>query len=154
MFVYLDGMPVDTLRAEDFGNQPDWAVENGSVEDNLLKNPGFEKEHGDTISGSYREVEGWQLSPFDQYNCSYFVVNQEINNELDKDNHIMLGVSPERIDQIARMLPMGQVDRPGWDWSTFVEFGAGSVEAVPLTFIQDPESGRKLVYDFVVVACK
>ena len=71
-----------------------------------------------------------------------------------KDNHIMLGVSPERIDQIARMLPMGQVDRPGWDWSTFVEFGAGSVEAVPLTFIQDPESGRKLVYDFVVVACK
>ena len=71
-----------------------------------------------------------------------------------KDNHIMLGVSPERIDQIARMLPMVQVDRPGWDWSTFVEFGAGSVEAVPLTFIQDPESGRKLVYDFVVVACK
>ena len=28
------------------------------------------------------------------------------------------------------------------------------MEAVPLTFIQDPESGRKLVYDFVVVACK
>ena len=89
MFVYRDGMPVDTLRTEDYGHQPDWAVENGNVEENLLKNPGFEGEFGGVVSGTIREVEGWQLNPFDQYNCTYFVVNQEINNELDKNNHIM-----------------------------------------------------------------
>ena len=89
VFIYRDGLPVDTLRANDFGHQPDWAVENGGVVENLLKNPGFEGEHGGTVSGTIREVEGWQLNPFDQYNCSYFVVNQEIDNELDFNNHVM-----------------------------------------------------------------
>ena len=85
------------------------------------------------------------------FDAAYARARQE---PLPNDNHIMLGVSPERIDRIARMLPMGQVDRPGWDWSTFIELGAGSVEAVPLTFIKDPETGRKLVFEFVVIAHK
>ena len=89
MFIYRDGMPIDTLRSQDYGNQPDWAVENGDVVENLLKCPGFEGEYGDTISGTVREVEGWQLNPFDQYNCTYFVENKEINNELDFNNHVM-----------------------------------------------------------------
>lgn len=90
VFVYRDGVQVATLRADDYGHQADWAVKNGEVVENLLKNGNFEGEWNQRSSDSLvNRVEGWIVDPIDQYNCKYEVPNFEINNELDHYNHVM-----------------------------------------------------------------
>ncbi len=89
VFVYRDGLPVDTLRAHDFGHTTEMLGENGVASENLVKNGTFEGEFGDFHSGLIHSLEGWQFSSFDQYNCKFDVVKREINNEYDKDNHVV-----------------------------------------------------------------
>ncbi len=88
-FIYRDGLPIDTVRLADYGLQPEWGVENDDIVENLLRNPDFEGEFGAKISGTVRSIEGWILNPFDQYNCTFAVANEEISNEQDPDNHIL-----------------------------------------------------------------
>lgn len=90
IMAYRDGVHYSTLRAADYGNQKTWAVADGELSENLLKNSNFEGEF------NYREpdtllsrVEGWIVDPIDQYNCTYDVINKQINKELDQDNHVM-----------------------------------------------------------------
>ena len=89
IFAYRDGIQVATLRASDYGNQAEWAVENGEIVENLLKNSNFEGEYNVRADGLVNRVEGWILDPIDQYNCAYDVANLEIDNELDHNNHAM-----------------------------------------------------------------
>ena len=90
VYAYRDGIEVAVLRAGDYGNQADWAIENGDVVENLLKNPGFEGEFDFRASDSLlNKVEGWIVDPIDQYNCTYEVINKEVNRELDQYNHVM-----------------------------------------------------------------
>ncbi|MBR6947527.1 MAG: hypothetical protein IKH53_06190, partial [Muribaculaceae bacterium] len=44
IFVYRDGMPVDTMRLADLALQPEWSTSNGEVEPNLIRNGDFEGE--------------------------------------------------------------------------------------------------------------
>ena len=44
VFVYRDGLAVDTFRVADLALQPDWSVETGKALRNLLKNSDFEGE--------------------------------------------------------------------------------------------------------------
>ncbi len=87
--LYRDGLFVANLRTADYGHQSEWAVENGEVVENLLKNADFEGEWNKRADGQVNRVEGWFLDPIDQYNCQYYVINNEINNELDYNNHVM-----------------------------------------------------------------
>ncbi|MDE6134904.1 MAG: hypothetical protein K2F79_04955, partial [Muribaculaceae bacterium] len=89
MNIYRDGMQVANLRTSDYGTQADWAVENGDVAENLLKNSGFEGEWNTRADGLVNRVEGWFVDPIDRYNCTYEVPNYEINNDLDHNNHVM-----------------------------------------------------------------
>ncbi len=70
------------------------------------------------------------------------------------DRHVLLGVSTSTIDAIARDLPLGRMARPEWDAQALMELGAVDVETSPRTFITDPETQDKLVFDFVVTARK
>jgi len=87
--VYRDGLFITNLRTADYGNQPEWAVENGEIVENLLKNGDFEGEWNKRADGNVNRVEGWILDPIDYYNCQYYVVNNEIDNDLDYNNHVM-----------------------------------------------------------------
>jgi hypothetical protein len=89
VFAYRDGLLVSTQRTHDYGNQADWATENGDISENLLKNPGFEGEVGYRSDKLLNQVEGWIVDPIDQYNCNYYVPNYEIDNTLDYNNHVM-----------------------------------------------------------------
>lgn len=89
VFAYRDGLLVATLRADDYANQPEWAIENGDLKENLLKNPGFEGEWNTRADGLVDRVEGWTLNPMDQYNCQYSVINKELDKDLDYNNHVM-----------------------------------------------------------------
>ena len=90
VFVYRDGIQVATLRAKDYGTQPEWAVANGEVSENLLKNGNFEGEWNMRATDSLvNKVEGWIVDPIDRYNCTYEVPNLEVNNELDFNNHVL-----------------------------------------------------------------
>ncbi len=90
VYAYRDGIEVAVLRTQDYGNQADWAIENGDIVENLLKNPGFEGEFNFRASDSLlNKVEGWILDPIDRYNCTYEVINKEINKDLDNYNHVM-----------------------------------------------------------------
>ncbi|MDE6121246.1 MAG: hypothetical protein K2F63_05600, partial [Muribaculaceae bacterium] len=73
MFVYRDGVQVATLRTGDYGEQADWAVENGDVVENLLKNGNFEGEWNTRADSLVNRVEGWFVDPIDRYNCTYEV---------------------------------------------------------------------------------
>lgn len=90
VFIYRDGMLVGTQRASDFGHSSAWLE--GATEDvveNLLKNADFEGEWNTRGDGLVNRVEGWHLDPIDQYNCNYTVINREIDNEFDHNNHVM-----------------------------------------------------------------
>ena len=90
VFVYRDGIEVAMLRTHDYGNQPEWAVADGEIKENLLKNPGFEGEWNTRASDSVvNKVEGWIVDPIDRYNCTYEINNYEINKELDQYNHVL-----------------------------------------------------------------
>lgn len=87
IFAYRDGLPIGTFRASDFGGQADWGIENGDLLENMLKNSDFEGEWNAREDGLVTQVEGWQLGPIDQYNCTFSVPNLEVNNALDINNH-------------------------------------------------------------------
>ena len=73
---------------------------------------------------------------------------------LPNDNHILLGVPTNRIDDLARTLPLGRRQRPQWDETVLADLGAKTVETRPLSTITDPATNEALVFDFVVVASK
>lgn len=73
---------------------------------------------------------------------------------LPNDNHILLGVPTNRIDDLARTLPLGRNQRPQWDEAVLAALGAKTVESRPLSTITDPVTNEALVFDFVVVASK
>ena len=90
IFVYRDGLAIDTLRTADLGLQSDFAIENGEPTENLLKNGTFEGEFDVRSSDNltYR-IEGWDVSPLDQYNSTQNIANQEISNNQDFNNHVL-----------------------------------------------------------------
>ena len=90
VFIYRDGLAVDTVRMADLGAQADWTVETGDYAENLVKNPGFEGEWNWSASRNIvTDIEGWNVSPFDQYNSTQNIANCEIDNVQDYDNHAL-----------------------------------------------------------------
>ncbi|MCI6310016.1 MAG: sugar-binding protein, partial [Prevotella sp.] len=90
VFVYRDGLPVDTFRVADLALQPEWSVENGEMKENLLKNPGFEGEWDFSKSRNIvTRIEGWDVYPYDQYNSTQEIVAEERSNEVDQNNHVL-----------------------------------------------------------------
>jgi len=90
VFAYRDGLPVATLRTTDYGNQAEWAIADGPLKENLLKNGNFEGEWNTRATDSLvNKVEGWIVDPIDRYNCTYEVNNLEIDKEHDQYNHVM-----------------------------------------------------------------
>ena len=90
VFVYRDGIAVDTFRLADLALQPEWSVESGDIEKNLLKNGDFEGEWDFSESRNIvTRIEGWDVYPYDQYNSTQEIISQERDNEVDQDNHVL-----------------------------------------------------------------
>ena len=90
VFVYRDGIAVDTFRLADLALQPEWSVESGDIEKNLLKNGDFEGEWDFSASRNIvTRIEGWDVYPYDQYNSTQEIIAQERDNEVDQDNHVL-----------------------------------------------------------------
>ena len=90
VIIYRDGILIDTLRTADLALQPEWSVETGEPVRNLLKNPGFEGEYNYSSSrGITTHIEGWDVSPWDQYNSTQEIIKQERSNEVDQNNHVL-----------------------------------------------------------------
>lgn len=88
-FIYRDGMPLDTIRLADYGPQPGFADGTGDPVENMLKNPGFEGEFDvNPESKLATRIEGWDIVIGDRWNSEQIILPQEINEELDVDNHI------------------------------------------------------------------
>ncbi|UOE47764.1 carbohydrate binding domain-containing protein [Mucilaginibacter sp. SMC90] len=89
IFVYRDGLPIDTVRAVDYGPQPDFTTETGDPVENLLKNPGFEGDYDTRDGKMVKAIEGWDIAIGDIYNSDQSIRKQEITNQQDADNHIL-----------------------------------------------------------------
>ena len=92
LFIYRDGLAVDTVRLADYATQPDFAVENGGPVENLLRNPGFEGEYNiakESDNGLLSAIEGWNIAISDRWCSEQFIVNQELDNDQDFNNHIL-----------------------------------------------------------------
>jgi len=90
VFVYRDGIALDTFRLADLALQPEWMVENGDVEKNLLKNGDFEGEWDFSESRNIvTRIEGWDVYPYDQYNSTQEIKAQERDNNVDQNNHVL-----------------------------------------------------------------
>ena len=90
VFIYRDGLAIDTVRTADFGLQPEWSVENGRALKNLLKNPDFEGEWDFNKSRNITDrIEGWDVYPYDQYNSTQQIITEERSNEVDQNNHVL-----------------------------------------------------------------
>lgn len=91
-FIYRDGIAIDTIRLGDYGKQPDWAVGNGKMTENLLKNPGFEGEFEmfgvKNASDVAKAIEGWHLDILDYWCSQIFIEKEQIDNQQDFNNHI------------------------------------------------------------------
>lgn len=114
VFVFRDGLAVDTLRLADLALQPSWSVENGPARENLLRNPGFEGEWDYSPSrGIVTRIEGWDVYPYDQYNSTQEIVSSERSNDVDQDNHALSmrrymwsdGWSAGEVSQIVDVAP-------------------------------------------------
>ncbi len=114
VFVYRDGLPVDTTRVSDLALQPGWSVDNGDMKENLIKNPGFEGEWNFSKSRNIVDkIEGWDVYPYDQYNSTQEIVTSERDNEVDQNNHVLslkrytwnAGWSAGEISQIVDVAP-------------------------------------------------
>ena len=114
VFIYRDGMPVDTFRVADLALQPEWSTENGDIERNLLRNGDFEGEHNFSESQNITKyIEGWDVYPYDQYNSYQSIAAEERSNEVDQDNHVLDihrymwndGWSAAEISQIVDVAP-------------------------------------------------
>lgn len=115
LFIYRDGILIKETRAIDYGNAPGMAAEAGDPVENLLKNPCFEGEF-ETESETEklaRAIEGWNILIQDKYNSEQFIKKQEIDNQLDINNHILSlqrykwadGWSGAEIGQIVDVVP-------------------------------------------------
>ena len=90
VFVYRDGLPVDTFRVADLALQPEWSTESDYVSKNLLKNGNFEGEWDFSESQNITKfIEGWDVYPYDQYNSYQDIVSEERSNEIDQNNHVL-----------------------------------------------------------------
>ena len=90
VFVYRDGMPVDTFRVADLALQPEWSETNGEIEKNLIKNGDFEGEWDFSKSQNITKyIEGWDVYPYDQYNSYQDINSEERSNEVDQNNHVL-----------------------------------------------------------------
>ena len=90
VFVYRDGMPVDTFRVADLALQPEWSENNGEIERNLIKNGDFEGEWNFSSSQNITKyIEGWDVYPYDQYNSYQNISSEERSNEVDQNNHVL-----------------------------------------------------------------
>ena len=90
VFVYRDGLPLDTMRIADLALQPEWAVATGPVARNLIKNGDFEGEYNYNSSRSITDrIEGWDVYPYDQYNSYQDISREERSNEVDQNNHVL-----------------------------------------------------------------
>ncbi len=114
VFVYRDGMPVDTLRIADLALQPEWSVENGEMTENLIKNGSFEGEHNYSASRHITtRIEGWDVYPYDQYNSTQDIEAEERSNEVDQNNHVLsvqrykwsAGWAAAEISQVVDVVP-------------------------------------------------
>jgi hypothetical protein len=92
MFIYRDGLAIDTVRLADFGTQPDFATEKGEIKENLLRNPNFEGEYehvnGD-VKAPLKSLEGWHIAILDRWCAEQFIVKHEFDNEQDFNNQIL-----------------------------------------------------------------
>ncbi|MBP8777270.1 MAG: carbohydrate binding domain-containing protein, partial [Bacteroidaceae bacterium] len=90
IFVYRDGLAIDTLRLSELALQPEFAIENDDYVENLLKNADFEGEYNIRPSDqlTYR-IDGWDVSPLDQYNSTQEIVTSEVDNTKDLNNHAL-----------------------------------------------------------------
>ncbi|MGB3108237.1 hypothetical protein [Sphingobacterium siyangense] len=91
IFVYRDGLAIDTVRALDLGPQENFASGIGEPVENLLKNPGFEGEF-DVVSATDKiatKIEGWDVVVGDRWNSQQFIIPAEIDNEQDFTNHVL-----------------------------------------------------------------
>lgn len=111
---YRDGILIDTFRIVDLGNQPDFAIETGDPVENLLKNAGFEDEYDTKYDNKMAVgIEGWNIVIGDRYNSEQYIVNQELDNNQDFNNHVLQmqrykwsdGWSAAEIDQIVDVAP-------------------------------------------------
>ena len=90
VFVYRDGIAIDTMRVADLGLQPEWSTGNGPVVANLIRNGDFEGESDYNSSrGITDRIEGWDVYPYDQYNSYQSVSSEERSNEVDQNNHVL-----------------------------------------------------------------
>ena len=90
VFVYRDGIAIDTMRVADLGLQPEWSTGNGPVVPNLIRNGDFEGESDYNPSrGITDRIEGWDVYPYDQYNSYQSVSSEERSNEVDQNNHVL-----------------------------------------------------------------
>ena len=114
VFVYRDGQLISTVRAVDYGSQPDFAVETGDPVENLLKNSDFEGEFDNRRGGKIAEaIEGWDIAIGDIYNSEQYILKQEISNEQDFNNQILQmkrykwsdGWSAAEIGQVVDVAP-------------------------------------------------
>ncbi len=114
VFVYRDGMAVDTMRIADLALQPEWSVENGEMSENLIKNGDFEGEHNFSKSRNITtRIEGWDVYPYDQYNTTQNIEAEERSNEVDQNNHVLSldrymwsdGWSAGEISQVVDVAP-------------------------------------------------
>ncbi|MBQ7684385.1 MAG: hypothetical protein IJT48_07830, partial [Bacteroidaceae bacterium] len=90
VFVYRDGLPIDTMRVADLALQPEWSETNGKVLKNLLRNGDFEGEYNFSESQNITKyIEGWDVYPYDQYNSYQDIDREERSNEVDQNNHVL-----------------------------------------------------------------
>ncbi|MCF0199653.1 MAG: carbohydrate binding domain-containing protein, partial [Bacteroidaceae bacterium] len=112
--VYRDGIATDTIRLADLCAQPEWTDETGDYVENLLHNPGFEGEYDFKASNNIiAYIEGWNVSPFDQYNSTQDIKTDEISATQDQYNHTLhvdrymwnAGWAAAEISQIVDVAP-------------------------------------------------
>ena len=90
VFVYRDGLPIDTFRVADLALQPEWCEQDGPVRKNLLKNGDFEGEYNFSEAQNITKfIEGWDVYPYDQYNSYQDIEREERSNEVDQNNHVL-----------------------------------------------------------------
>ena len=114
VFVYRDGIAVDTFRVADLALQPDWCEKNGEMERNLIKNGDFEGEWDFSSRQNITKfIEGWDVYPYDQYNSYQNINSEERSNEVDQNNHVLSmhrymwegGYADGEISQIVDVAP-------------------------------------------------
>lgn len=96
VFIYRNGIPMDTVRLQDYTLPDSYAVADGEYTYNLLNNPGFEGKYttyvmpDDPDKGEFvNYIEGWQIYPVDGWNARQFIGNCEIDETYDEDNHAL-----------------------------------------------------------------